>query len=107
MPETYPKTIHKLPTHIGPNNHTVLAWVAKKNQDGNYPGGYVLAHNPDEVQPYVVWTAYTTDGGETWAACWGQYSYTYAEAREDFTVRLSGSDIATEALTEPDTAPML
>lgn len=34
MPETYPKTIHKLPTHIGPDNHAVLAFVMAKNKVG-------------------------------------------------------------------------
>lgn len=102
MPETYPKTIHKLPTHFGPDNHTVLAWVTVKNREGNYPGGYVLAHNPNEVQPYVVWEVCTRDGGETWGVAGsGDYHWTHPEAIIAFAHRLGGSDIATERLSEP------
>jgi hypothetical protein len=106
VPEKYPKTIHKLPTHIGPDNHVVLAWATMKNRHGNYPSGYVLAHNPAEVQPYVVWLAYTSDGGETWNASGGSYWNDFDNALEEFTERLGDSDIAREALTEPDPEPL-
>lgn len=100
MPETYPKTIHKLPTEI--SGHAVLAWVTAKNKQGSYPGGYVLACDPGQVQPYVVWEVCTRDGGENWIAGNGRYSYLYADAVDDFAKLLRGSNVATEALTEPE-----
>jgi hypothetical protein len=106
MTETYPKTIHKLPTEV--SGHAVLAWAACENRPGNYPGGYVLACNPGAVQPYVVWTVYTRDGGETWNATGGQYRYLYTRALEDFIEKARGNDIARAPLTEPagsDTCP--
>lgn len=99
MPETYPKTIHKLPTKI--SEHAVLAWVTIRNSAGSYPGGYVLAHNPAEVQPYVVWTAYTPDGGETWHASGGSYHFAFNAAAGEFGARMLRRNIAAEALTEP------
>jgi hypothetical protein len=96
--EAYPKFIHRLPTHIA-DGHTVLAWVLTKNREGCYPGGYVLAHNPNEVQPYVVWMVCTPDGGETWRVTGsGEYSLTHEEAGLTFMFRLSGTGIATAAL---------
>jgi hypothetical protein len=105
MPETYPKTIHKLPTRLDNDgaNHDVLAWVLAKNKAGSYPVGYVLAHNPNEVQPYVVWMVCTRDGGETWHVTGsGQYAHNYDTGSYYFKLRMDGSDLATEALTEPE-----
>jgi hypothetical protein len=99
MTETYPKTIHKLPVTV--NRHAVLAWALMKNRAGNYPGGYVLAHNPDEYESYVTWVVYTRNGGETWAANAGHYFRTHEDAVEDFRERTSGSDIA-DAAPEPE-----
>ena len=91
MPD-YPTTVSKLPAQI--NRHTVLAWVSLTRHNGEYPGGIVLAHNPDEAQPYVTWTVYTQDGGETWSACWGHSWHEYEAAWEDFIQR-PGSKAAT------------
>jgi hypothetical protein len=104
MPETYPKTIHKLPTRLESDgaNHDVLAWVLAKNKEGCYPGGYVLAHNPHMIDAYVVWNVVTADGGETWHVTGsGDYSRSYGDATLKFMFRLSGLDVAAEALTEP------
>lgn len=105
MPETYPKTIHKLPTRLDNDgaNHDVLAWVLAKNKEGNYPGGYVLAHNPHMIDAYVVWNVVTADGGETWHVTGsGDYRNTHGSATVAFSSRAFGSGIATEALTEPN-----
>ncbi len=82
--ETYPHTISRPPARVCGNR--VLAWAELTRRDGEYPGGIVLTVRDDGAE-YVTWTAYTKDGGETWAAFQGDYRNDHATAWADFTRR--------------------
>ena len=90
--ESYPATISRPPARV--NGNRVLAWAELTRGDGNYPGGIVLTVR-DDGSEYVTWTAYTKDGGETWAAFQGDYAGDPAEGWGDFTRRCARSRLAT------------
>lgn len=87
--ETYPVTVSCPPARV--NGYRVLAWAEQERLRGNYPGGIVLAVREDRGDgygpEYVTWVAYTKDGGQTWAACWGHYIRDHADAWADFISR--------------------
>jgi hypothetical protein len=87
-PENYPVTISRPPAEI--NGHRVLAWAETKRRDGHYPGGTVIVFLPKApYDHYVVWDAYTKDGGESWLASDGGYYVTTEAAWKGFTDRNS------------------
>jgi hypothetical protein len=91
--ETYPAVVTAPPATVA--GLRVLAWAEAVRRDGEYPGGVVLCVQPGRpavfstewVPEYVTWTAYTKDGGRTWAAELGHYTDDYATAWADFTER--------------------
>jgi hypothetical protein len=85
--ETYPAVVLAPPATVA--GRRVLAWAESERGDGEYPGGVVLcAHSYAEpVREYVTCTAYTRDGGATWAAEAGSYTGIYKRAWADFTER--------------------
>lgn len=85
--ETYPARTARPPARV--NGNRVLAWAELARTEGNYPGGIVLTVRDDGGE-YVIWTAYTKDGGETWAASSGDYITNYDMAWADFTGRCTG-----------------
>jgi hypothetical protein len=64
-PGKYPVTISRPPARV--EGYRVLAWAELTRYEGHYPSGFVLcARAPGENPGYVIWLAYTKDGGETW-----------------------------------------
>ncbi len=84
MMETYPKTISTPPATVA--GLRVLAWAEKTRREGNYPNGVVLAMREDDLE-YVVWNAYTKDGGVSWHADTGHYTRDHDEAWQVFLSR--------------------
>ena len=90
-PENYPVTISRPPAEV--NGYRVLAWAETKRRNGEYPGGTVIVFRPKApydhyiYDHYVVWDAYTKDGGESWLASDGRYYATQGAAWKGFTER--------------------
>jgi len=82
--ENYPKTISNPPAEVA--GHRVLAWAEKRRSEGYYPNGVVLAVRSTDLE-YVVWNAYTKDGGESWHADTGHYTHDHDDAWNAFVNR--------------------
>lgn len=92
--ESYPAAISRPPGRV--NGNRVLAWAELTRRDGEYPGGIVLTVREDSRwgDEYVTWTAYTKDGGDTWAAHRGDYAGDPSEGWADFTRRCAETHLA-------------